>query len=310
MGSSAGYRLAGVRVRAVGRDKLEDGRAYLFISNHASNLDPPIITFRARPAHLRSSPSRSFSRFRFLAAPCALVILSRSIGGQRAAAESVREAVGRATERGLQCWYFRRERDHLMADSCRSKRGRSIWQWKPGFLWSRSPSLAAMRRGRREACRSAGEVVVNFHPPIDPHQFERKEDLLAAVRAAIDSALPAPYRELGYGRTSLSVMLIPAPTSKATSGRTLRAKIKASKILLSRLILKLDGEFAWSSDWRRVLEYYQNGEKVATEWDDSANLPISIQGTIPDGTVKQYSGKNDVIEELEFKNGKLNGSAQ
>ncbi len=60
----------------------------------------------------------------------------------------------------------------------------------------------------------------------------------------------------------------------------------------------------------RVLEYYQNGEKVATEWDDSANLPISIQGTIPDGTVKQYSGKNDVIEELEFKNGKLNGSAQ
>jgi tetratricopeptide (TPR) repeat protein len=60
----------------------------------------------------------------------------------------------------------------------------------------------------------------------------------------------------------------------------------------------------------RVLEYYASDVKVATEWDDSANLPISIQGTIPDGTVKQYSGKNDVIEELEFKNGKLNGSAQ
>ncbi len=42
-----------------------------------------------------------------------------------------------------------------------------------------------------------GEVVVHFHPPIDPHQFARKEDLLAAVRAAIDSALPAALPRLG-----------------------------------------------------------------------------------------------------------------
>ena len=42
--SSVGYRLAGVRVRAVGREQLEEGRAYLFMSNHTSNLDPPIIT--------------------------------------------------------------------------------------------------------------------------------------------------------------------------------------------------------------------------------------------------------------------------
>jgi hypothetical protein len=37
--------------------------------------------------------------------------------------------------------------------------------------------------------------VVYFHAPIDPRQFAHKQDLLVAVRAAIHSALPEPYRD-------------------------------------------------------------------------------------------------------------------
>src|SRR5580692_10841806 len=41
-GAWNGVRLAGVRVQTVGLDKLDPARTYIFMSNHVSNLDPPI----------------------------------------------------------------------------------------------------------------------------------------------------------------------------------------------------------------------------------------------------------------------------
>src|ERR1700690_2167971 len=39
----AGARLAGIRVQTVGLDKLDPKRTYVFMSNHVSNIDPPIM---------------------------------------------------------------------------------------------------------------------------------------------------------------------------------------------------------------------------------------------------------------------------
>src|SRR6266404_2030176 len=41
-GAWNGVRLTGVRVQTVGLDKLDRNRTYIFMSNHVSNLDPPI----------------------------------------------------------------------------------------------------------------------------------------------------------------------------------------------------------------------------------------------------------------------------
>src|SRR5258705_1966753 len=41
-GAWNGVQLAGVRVKTVGLDKLDPARTYIFMSNHISNLDPPI----------------------------------------------------------------------------------------------------------------------------------------------------------------------------------------------------------------------------------------------------------------------------
>src|SRR5215813_2842707 len=38
-----GVRLAGVRVHTVGLDKVDATRAYFFMSNHVSNIDPPLM---------------------------------------------------------------------------------------------------------------------------------------------------------------------------------------------------------------------------------------------------------------------------
>ena len=41
-GAFTGVRLAGVRVEVIGRDRFDHSRSYIFMTNHASNLDPPI----------------------------------------------------------------------------------------------------------------------------------------------------------------------------------------------------------------------------------------------------------------------------
>src|SRR5437899_4990073 len=42
-GAFTGVRLAGVRVQTVGLDKLDPTRTYVFMSNHVSNIDPPLL---------------------------------------------------------------------------------------------------------------------------------------------------------------------------------------------------------------------------------------------------------------------------
>jgi len=42
-GAGAGVRLAGVRARVLGLEKLDRGKTYVFMSNHASNIDPPLL---------------------------------------------------------------------------------------------------------------------------------------------------------------------------------------------------------------------------------------------------------------------------
>ena len=42
-GAWNGVRLAGVRVQAIGLEKIDPARPYIFMSNHVSNLDPPAL---------------------------------------------------------------------------------------------------------------------------------------------------------------------------------------------------------------------------------------------------------------------------
>jgi 1-acyl-sn-glycerol-3-phosphate acyltransferase len=42
IGAWTGVRLTGVRVETVGLEKLDPNRNYIFMSNHVSNVDPPI----------------------------------------------------------------------------------------------------------------------------------------------------------------------------------------------------------------------------------------------------------------------------
>ncbi|HEX3587426.1 MAG TPA: hypothetical protein VH024_15600, partial [Candidatus Angelobacter sp.] len=39
----AAPKIAGAKVKLVGRDKIDPAGTYIFMSNHVSNLDPPIL---------------------------------------------------------------------------------------------------------------------------------------------------------------------------------------------------------------------------------------------------------------------------
>ena len=42
-GASAGVHLAGVRVQTHGLEKIDPSRTYIYMSNHVSNIDPPLM---------------------------------------------------------------------------------------------------------------------------------------------------------------------------------------------------------------------------------------------------------------------------
>ncbi len=192
--SRAGYQIAGIRIRAVGREQLEAGRAYLFMSNHVSNLDPPIITALLGQRICIIVKRELFKIPLFGRAMRAGGFVSVDRSNLKAAAESVGEAV-RQLQSGLGMLVF--------PEGTRSRNGR-LQPFKKGAfrlaMEAGVPVVPITITGSYEAWPKgrmslrAGEVVVNFHRPIDPHGFQRKEELLAAVREAIQSGLPPAYR--------------------------------------------------------------------------------------------------------------------
>ena len=191
--SYVGYHLAGIRVRSVGSEKLEAGRAYLFMSNHASNLDPPIVTYLLGRRISIITKQELFKIPLFGRAMRAADFVPINRADSRAARNSVREAA-RVLQSGMAMLVF--------PEGTRSPDGKLLPFKNGSFhlaLEAGVPVVPVTVVGSHEAWAKgspslhAGEVVVHFHEPIDPRQFAKRQDLLATVRAAIQSALPEPY---------------------------------------------------------------------------------------------------------------------
>jgi len=190
-----GSRLAGIRVRTVGREHLEPGRAYLFMANHTSNLDPPILTplLGRRIAIIAKQELFKIPLFGYAMRKANFVALNRA--DRRSAVESVGNAV-HVLQSGLGMMVF--------PEGTRSRDGRLLPFKKGPFhlaMEAGVPVVPITVVGAHEAWPKgtmklrAGEVVVYFHWPIDPHRFASREELMAAVRSAINSALPEAYRD-------------------------------------------------------------------------------------------------------------------
>lgn len=194
-GAFTGVRIAGVKVRAVGLEKLDPARTYIFMSNHASNIDPPLLLplIPRRTSVMAKKELFSYPILGKVMTLGALVPVDRGnrdagISAVRAAADVIRQGVNMT----------------IFIEGKRSFDGKLLpFKKGPFYLAAETQvpvvpvSIAgthAIMPKTRFAIRP-GVVTVTFHDPIEPEQFGSRDLLMARVREEINRGLPEEYRE-------------------------------------------------------------------------------------------------------------------
>jgi 1-acyl-sn-glycerol-3-phosphate acyltransferase len=189
-----GVKLAGVKVSTRGLESLEPGRNYIFLSNHVSNLDPPVL-IPSIPGRCSVLVKKEVFRIPILGTAmhmADLVPVDRH--NREAAIESVRAAVE-----------VMRHNVHMVifVEGTRSRDGRLLPFKKGPFHLAMevgAPIVPVTILGTYESwpkgtfAMRPGTATVVFHPPINPAEFSDREALMAKVRETIASALPDERR--------------------------------------------------------------------------------------------------------------------
>jgi len=186
-----GYRLIGIRIVTTGLDNVPPKTACIFMANHVSNLDPPALLphIPGRTSAFVKSSLMKIPVFGWGLRLGEFVPVSRD-GSITGAQESV-TAARRVLEKGTHITTF--------VEGTRSLDGRMLPFKKGPFYLAMQTGASCipisiygtetmMAKGSQRI--SPGTAHIVFHPPIYPANFATREELLAAVRAAIASGLP------------------------------------------------------------------------------------------------------------------------
>jgi 1-acyl-sn-glycerol-3-phosphate acyltransferase len=186
-----GYRLIGIRVEVKGLEDVPRNTACIFMANHISNLDPPALLPRipGRTSAFVKSSLMKVPVFGWGLKLGEFVPVSRD-GNIKGAQESV-AAARRVLEKGIHITTF--------VEGTRSPDGRMLPFKKGPFylaMQAGAPCIPVSLYGT-ETMMAKGSLRVHpgiahiiFHAPIWPANFDTREELLQAVRAAIASGLP------------------------------------------------------------------------------------------------------------------------
>ncbi|MGD0445608.1 MAG: lysophospholipid acyltransferase family protein [Edaphobacter sp.] len=193
--TNSGVRAAGIRIEMTGLENVPAGRSCIFMSNHVSNLDPPV--------ELPMLPGRSsvLLKKELMSIP----ILGRAMrmgqfvpverGNRRDAAKASVEAAADALRSGL----------HILVypEGTRSKDGRlSTFKKGPFFLaeQTQAPIVPIAISGTQTMMHKGSSAIkpgltrMQLLPVIEPSRYETREELIEAVRNAIADALPAEMK--------------------------------------------------------------------------------------------------------------------
>jgi 1-acyl-sn-glycerol-3-phosphate acyltransferase len=188
-------RLVGVKVQTVGLDKIDPARTYVFMSNHISNLDPP-VTLPLIPRRTSVMVKKELFKvpiLRQIMLIGSLVPVNR--GNRDAGVAAVRDAV-KAIGQGLNMTIY--------VEGMRSFDGKLLPFKKGPFYLAdecKVPVVPITISGtetvmpKTQFAIRPGVVTVQFHDPIEPGDFGGRECLIKKVRTAINSGLPPGLRE-------------------------------------------------------------------------------------------------------------------
>ncbi len=191
-----GVRLAGVRVHTIGLEKIDSTRTYIFMSNHASNIDPPLL-LPLIPRRTSVMARHELFNYPVLGKAMhlgSLVPVDRrnrdaGIAAVRLASQVIRQGInmtifiegGRSFDGKLMAF---KKGPFYLAEECQV----------PVIPVSISGTHEIMPKGKFAV--KAGRVDITFHDAIEPKDFGSREELMARVRAVISSGLPEGYREV------------------------------------------------------------------------------------------------------------------
>lgn len=194
----AGVVAGGIRLEVIGRENLPVNQSCIFMSNHVSNLDPPVL--------LPCLPGRSSVMLKKQLMSIPFVGIAMKMGkfipverghSVEAAKASI-AAAGDALRSGLNLLVF--------PEGTRSKDGRlSAFKKGPFFLAeeTKAPIIPIAISGTQYMMSKGSFAVtpgvarIEFLEAIEPGDYATREQLMVAVKSAIDGALPVEMKGAG-----------------------------------------------------------------------------------------------------------------
>jgi 1-acyl-sn-glycerol-3-phosphate acyltransferase len=186
-----GVRAAGIHTQLTGLENIPAGRPCIFMCNHVSNLDPPVV--------LPLLPGRCsvLLKKELMSIP----ILGRAMrmgqfvpverGGRRDAAQASVTAAAAVLGDGLNILVFpegTRSPDGRLSNFKKGPFYLAIETGAPIVPVAVAGTQTMMRKG--DAAIYPGLATVSLLPAIDPANFGTREEVLRAVHGALAAALP------------------------------------------------------------------------------------------------------------------------
>jgi 1-acyl-sn-glycerol-3-phosphate acyltransferase len=193
-GAWTGIRLAGVKVRVEGLERLDPKRTYIFMANHVSNLDPPILV-PLIPNRTSVMAKQELFSYPILGKALRMASLVPVDRGNRDAGIAAVSAAAAVVKQGIHMTIF--------VEGGRSFDGKLLPFKKGPFYLAEEcqvPVVPVTIAGthfvmpKKRLAIKPGPVTVTFHQPIPPEDFGSREELMEKVRAAINGGLPEEYR--------------------------------------------------------------------------------------------------------------------
>ncbi|MGA8762429.1 MAG: lysophospholipid acyltransferase family protein, partial [Candidatus Sulfotelmatobacter sp.] len=174
--------------------KLEAARTYIFMTNHVSNLDPP-IQIPLIPGRTSVMVKKELFRTPILGKAMRMASLVPVNRGNRDAGIDAVRAAKEVVQQGISMTIY--------VEGKRSFDGKLLPFKKGPFYLAMECGVPVvpvtivgthelMPKGRFAI--SPGVVKVIFHAPIEPNDFGSREGLMEKVRSAIESSLPREFR--------------------------------------------------------------------------------------------------------------------